>query len=400
MKRVLSFHRKEAYNLIDLFTDELGCALNRLGVGFDVIDQPDKDAGTEQIARMLDKEHYDAVIVFNAEGQQDYELNGQNIWEMYDIPFYNYILDHPVEHQKEMRKPYKDMNVITIDSEHAKLASRWFPHLRSVNYIPAGGTGGIDKMDPDEWISRSKDIIYVGVHEDLEKMTDTIAGYPEHTVKLIGNIIDLMLDDKNMSYYQAFRTILADYGLLNDLSDEDELGYAVICRIASRYIRAYRREEIIRYILDTDNDWKLHIFGNGWDRINEESSNRAILHEPLPYSEMIKLYEDSKIVLNVMSHYKNAILDRIPSAMLSGACVLSESTDYLARTVPGDAIYFYDTDRPYEVPGMITDMLVHPERLFGTAQKGHEYAVGSLKWDNTAEKLIGVISTHTDGRGK
>ncbi|MCR5279030.1 MAG: hypothetical protein K6E19_06275 [Lachnospiraceae bacterium] len=390
MRRILGLHRHEAYNIINLFTDELGSAFKQLGVLFDVVEEAD-DGSIGQIVQILEGQHYDAVIVFNAQEQQDYELNGENIWDKYDIPFYNYILDHPVEHQREMRKPYKDMNIITIDREHADLVSKWFPNVRSVHFVPDGGTGGINEMDYEKWCLRSNNVIYVGVHEDLNNMIDILSGYPKHTAVMIGNIIDLMLDDSKLSYYEAFRKIMTDLGILPDLNAEEELGYAIICRIASRYIRAYRREEIVRYILESEHEWKLHIFGDGWNSINEESNRRAILHETLPYSETIKLYEDSKIVLNVMSHFKNAILDRIPSAMLSGACVLSEKTEFLSKTIPGDAIFFYDTDMPNLVPEKISGILEDPQRAFDTAKRGHEYANTSLRWQNTAEELIKII---------
>ena len=246
-------------------------------------------------------------------------------------------------------------------------------------------------MDYEGWCSRKNNVIYVGVHEDLNNMIEVLSGYPKHTAIMIGNIIDLMLDEPKLSYYEAFCKIMTDLGILPDLNAEEELGYAIICRIASRYIRAYRREEVVRYILDSDHEWKLQIYGDGWDRINEESNRRAILHKTLPYSETIKLYEDTKIVLNVMSHFKNAILDRIPSAMLSGASVLSEKTEFLTNTIPGNGIFYYDTDKPYMVPETISDILIDPQKAFDTAKKGFEYASDSLKWQNTADKLINII---------
>ncbi len=389
-KRILGLHRTDTYDLYDHFTKELGKGLEKCGVKFDIIDDPGAEKGPELIASHLSSISYDAVIVFNALGQQDYELNGRNIWKAHSIPFINYILDHPAEHQKELRSASCDMHVICIDSEHADLVRTWFPHIRSAHYLPVGGSGHAFPSDPESRTGRAKDITYIGVHEDLNGMIRILSDYPPHTGRLIANLIDLMLDHRELSYHQALHKILNDCGL-SGLSSEEELGYAVICRIACRYIRAYAREEIIRYLLSEKQEWTLHIYGSGWDAVNSESAAKAMLHPPVPYKDTPEIYADSKIVLNVMSHFKNALLDRIPSAMLSGALVFSDRTSFLENLLPAGSVSYYDADKPGNAGASVSLLLSDPSEAFRIADNGHNYALTHLTWENTARKLLTML---------
>ena len=66
-----------------------------LDVSTNPVEQPNNE-----ILKSIKEEGYDAVLAFNAVGQQNYIYDDRNLWDSMGIPFVNYIVDHPQMHEK------------------------------------------------------------------------------------------------------------------------------------------------------------------------------------------------------------------------------------------------------------------------------------------------------------
>ena len=138
------------------------------------------------------------------------------------------------------------------------------------------------------------------------------------------------------------------------------------------------------------SDIKLHIFGDGWEKIADEYSSNTIIHSPISYYDTAKLCRNSKVLFNVMPLFKDGSHDRIATAMLNETAAITDHSKYLDQ-VCGDYISFFDINQPWELPDKIQKMLDHYEELLPQIRKAKEFAEKNMTWDYVADKIIEIL---------
>ena len=104
MKILLIKREDVCYSSLSCFLDELKNGIESNGTKVDTLDvsnNPLVSPDREELLRIV-RGGYDAVLTFNAVGQQNYELDNKNLWDEAGIPFINYIVDHPLQHNKAL----------------------------------------------------------------------------------------------------------------------------------------------------------------------------------------------------------------------------------------------------------------------------------------------------------
>jgi spore maturation protein CgeB len=98
----------------------------------------------------------------------------------------------------------------------------------------------------------------------------------------------------------------------------------------------------------------------------------------------------SKIVLNTImvpgSH------ERVFSAMLNGAVVLSDSNQFYQDFFKdGEDLLLYRWTQIDKLPGIIKEALSSPEKLAQIAAAGQQKAMAEHTWEKRAEMLLGML---------
>ena len=197
-----------------------------------------------------------------------------------------------------------------------------------------------------------------------------------------------MLDDRRISTEVALRKVLNDMNIMAD-TELFKFYMQKICS-ATFYIRAYIREEIIRYL--ALSDIRLDLFGGGWDKLGDLGN--ITYHGQVPYNESLKLCLDSKISLNVMPLFRNGLHDRIPTAMLCGSAVMTDSSAYIEEifdTKDNKEILLYDAACPWLIADKLTEALSHEDELYEISLRGMKKATEKLSWDERAKEIIDII---------
>nr|MCR4642882.1 hypothetical protein [Lachnospiraceae bacterium] len=140
--KVLLFLREEICNgLINEYIRRLSKGLNACGIETDFYDISRYllTPPPESELRNWPEKHYDAALAFNAIGQQNYMLDGENIYDRMGIPFYNYLLDHPLEHDPDVAMGPADYRIICLDRDHVDYVYKYYPNVKKCYFLPLPG---------------------------------------------------------------------------------------------------------------------------------------------------------------------------------------------------------------------------------------------------------------------
>ncbi len=393
LKRVLMFHGTDVCNnTLNLFSDFVAKKLISKGVDVVYIDLfQDGEKLTESYMDVIRK-GVDAAIAFNAAGQQSTVINGVNIYEYMEIPFFNWIVDHPCEHVVDLESDVSRYHVICIDRDHVDFIKKYFYNIQDAHFIPLGGyEAGIEELTEEDFFDREFDIIYTAGNYPLELQIKKIKDLlPDNLQKVSFDMIDYMLDNRSANNEESLRYALRANGFYVD--DSEFKDYAYMTSMTNIFVRTYVRQELVANI--AASGLPMHIFGDGWDLL--EDKGNLILHGSVSYVESAELCKKARLSLNVMPWFKNGIHDRIPTAMLAGSAVITDPTDYIRESFATDGdgrqLYLYEIDKPQLAPDLIRYALKNPVQLFATAQRGFKKAREELTWDCQVDKLIDIIT--------
>ena len=167
---------------------------------------------------------------------------------------------------------------------------------------------------------------------------------------------------------------------------------AKICSPAITYIRTWIRKTVVKNLMDSGIPF--HIFGNGWDKLNASSPNsKAILHGDIPITETINLMKDTKLSLNIMPMFKAGTHDRISTAQLNGAAVMTDSNDYIKQLYSENEIYKFSLVNYQSLPTLLQTILNNKKSLYEVAINGQKKAQEHLSWDKIGNRLINILET-------
>ncbi len=403
--RILMFHTNNAsFNTLNIFYEKLAGEFQKKGHETSFIDLMD-DGAISELYRRLDTRKYDIVFSINSIGEGGIRLpNGKNIYDNFHIPFLEMLLDHPMDHIGYILNSGNDFHLTYCDRDHRAFIEDYCPRVKSCHFVEE--VGGLEPEDTsftmDDFISRPFNGVFIGNHMDLAEGDTYLMSLPFNLRMIAADMIDYMLEYRDVHAAAAMRKILDDHGL-KELYGED---FAKTCGLLSRvtyYVRSYVREEIVRYIMESGISFD--IFGGGWEQIKDQQPNNVKIHKGVPYPQTADIYGKARIALNVSPWFRNGSHDRIPTVLMNGAVMLTDHTilldeKYLSMPESERFMVFYDISRPQDIPGMISGLTSDPDRLYKMSESGRKYANKNLTWEKTAERILDIISHLLHMHGK
>ena len=388
MNKILLFHRDKAGNdTLNCFTELLGKALNRTGIETKVFDIEPYGTGRMPDGEVLYKEivnaGFDAAIAFNSVGQEKYSIDGKNVFDMAGFPYINYIVDHPLDHFFSLTNVPKEYYVICMDREHVDFIKSVIPEVKDAFFLPLGGV--IDESGIKE---KKYDVVFTASLLDRNVIEQKILEMSGTLQKITLDTIDYLLFNRDASVEEGLLSVLEDKGLHCDNAN-DYLAYSFATKEIYKYLRSYYREECVRYIMQSDVE--LHIFGGGWERIISDNSSKVIIHDTIPYYDTARLTSESKVLLNIMPLFKDGSHDRIATAMLNGAAVLTDHSKYLDENY-SEYLDFFDINHPEDIPNQIDYIIKHYDEHQFKIESAKKYAHRYMSWDCVAERIIDICN--------
>lgn len=332
------------------------------------------------------------LINFNFHGMsgEDYFLDesGRSMWDALQIPSYNIVVDHPMYYHHFLEKVPSNYHHISIDRNHEKYMRRFFPEIENGPFLPLAGTQLYKDRSNVPISQRRYDVVMVGnycIPRTFEKYITRID--EEYTAFYYGMIDEL--------FAKPWRTIeeVAQEHLLREIGEipEEELKKAMASlTFIDLYVRYTFRGRAVQELADAGI--KVHVFGDGWDRLECKHPENLILMNNLDSEGCLKKLRQTKLSLNVMPWFKDGAHDRIFNTMLNGAVCLTDSSIYLDGILEDQKnSAIYSLSEMEKLPEIAGALLEDTDKMQSIADSGYQLAQGGHTWAHRAGVLHKLV---------
>lgn len=302
------------------------------------------------------------------------------------FPRVHYLCDHPLYLQERLKHLNENDIILNVDAKHTAFLRKYDPHFRYVTYVPLSGTGA-DVLKPYQ--NRSMEVLFTGSYWIPQMPVQKKAGMGfADSVKW--SVQTLMIDNPYLSAEEALEKVLESFQVTVDREDFT----AILSEISDVefYARAYYRDKMMRTLLNAGID--VWVYGTGWEKLS--CPGREHLHVMEGGAEVARrALGDAKIVLNIMPGFKAGFQERIAAAMLSGAVVVTDVSDYLKEHFSdGREIVFYQLDQLEALPGIIQNLQEDRARCERIADNGKHVAQHQHTWMQRVMQMAEQIEAY------
>lgn len=333
----------------------------------------------------------DLSIGVNAMGMQMNFADNQvlDVYADLDVTHISILLDEPFNsYCNGYDKPAKNHIITYLDGTDKEYFSKM--NLAGDKYklfMPLGGTES--KLSIEELLEikrkSSYDVVFsAGSFGDCTRgpLWDKFGPMPgKYMLNILTDILSL-LRSKPVSVVTAAKAVLKDRGM-------EETNFfqamAVFFPAIIAYIKAWRRKTLVVELLNAGI--ALDVFGAGWDKMDLPQG--AKLHGAIAYEDMLQVMSKAKIVVNDEACFNEGAHDRVFTAMLNGAVVVSEYSSYLAEEFILDQdLVMFDWQniggQIQKIPELLTNK-TYRERM---ARNAYNKVIKRHTWRNRAERML------------
>lgn len=323
-----------------------------------------------------------------------YTSPGETMYKNLDAPYVSILLDAPYNRTVDnIGFDCKNHFLCLLDKSHLGIAKKLYPQKKFYGemFLPLGGISGSNE---DEIFSRERpyDVVVSASsfsngnpvrfwHEDIAD---------KKFVRILDDVADYLLAEP-VSVAQGFKYVLNDRGLYDEAFMNAMLPYYFK---VFRYIKTVRRAKSIELLVK--NDICVDIFGDGWENIpivRDNIGGCVRLHKGTSYQEALNLMAQAKVVFQDQAEFNNGAHDRVFSAMLSGAVVVSEYSSYLDKEFSnGKDIFMYDWKNGLSQVNIIKELLNDESKRLSAAVSAYGKANRRHRWVNRAQSITEAMA--------
>lgn len=320
--------------------------------------------------------------------------NQKCIYEDLDIPYVSILLDAPYNTSiGNLGFDCKNHFLCLLDKSHLGIAKKFYPQKKFYGemFLPLGGIPGGNEY---EIFSRERpyDVVVSASsfsngnpvrfwHEDIAD---------KKFVRILDDVADYLLVEP-VSVAQGFKYVLNDRGLYDEVFMNAMLPYYFK---VFRYIKTVRRARSIELLVK--NDICVDIFGDGWENVpvvRDNIGGCVQLHKGTSYQEALDLMAQAKIVFQDQAEFNNGAHDRVFSAMLSGAVVVSEYSSYLDKEFSnGKDIFMYNWKNGLTQVNIIKELVNDESKRVSAAVSAYGKVNERHRWINRAQSIVEVMA--------
>ncbi len=367
---------------LDYFSRQLGKTFTEKGYKIFYFDFAKEEKSLKLMRKFIDVGET-VMITFNFIGISAEEIlysgEGESVFDMYEIPCYNIVVDHPFYYHKHYPLVPKKYTQISIDRLHHTFMERFYPEIHLGGFLPLAGTG-ICPLDTP----REMDVVFTGNYTPPESFNKPITRINDEYTAFYHSILDELILHPSRDIAEVFLEFLQK--AMQYVSDKDAAECMSNMIFLDLYIRFHFRGEIIKTLVD--NGIRVDVFGEGWTELPVNHPENLIIHGGTNSVGCLKNIGNAKISLNIMPWFKDGAHDRIFNSMLNGGVCLSDDSKYLREILSnGKHIIFYSLEKIEALPGMVKRLLDDPELLSAVREEGFALASKTHTWAHRADYL-------------
>lgn len=135
---ILLFESRDlCYESNQYFVEQLNQEFQRAGYKTEICDLSlDMEEKLEDVLKR--RQEFSAAFDFNSRLTRAEMEDGTPFIDALSIPFFNYLVDHPLYHHGGLRRKFENYSVICIDKRHQEYIKHYYPHIKNVFLVPLG----------------------------------------------------------------------------------------------------------------------------------------------------------------------------------------------------------------------------------------------------------------------
>lgn len=336
----------------------------------------------EKLEEILQRQdEYLAAFDFNSLLPRLELEDGTPYLNVFQVPFYNYLVDHPLYHHAALKHSFSNYSVICIDTCHKNYVEHYYPHIRHTLYLPIGGMKA--EMERS-WDQKRFELLFLGTYEAEQELYSQLEDYPINRKKEVMSLIEMMENDAELTQEAALEQYLREQGEV--LQKEDFTRRLNQNYLADKYLRNLRRKQEV--IAAAKTGVPFTVMGHGWEELEELNRKNVTVRSGVGFAASIQMIADAKMLLNTTPGFHGGLHDRVYSSMLNGTVCLTEQSSFAESVLRNgrDAV-LYDSKRPENLQESVIKLYENPEWMMRIASQAKQKAKENDTWEARVEEL-------------
>jgi len=349
---------KSELDVLNLFSEELKKGFISVGYEIYEFDLNDCVKSLGLLYEYIAEKRVVAMVGFNLSVFGLKTPSGINVWETLGIRCINILVDHPYWYHEIISNMPGDGIILSIDRNHMKYVSRYYPEIPICGFLPHGGTisDEVSKNGLKEIKDRSIDVLYAGsLNADYGNIKrPDFSNLTFDGDKIYDKALEYLLKNTSQTVEYAVEKVLDQENIV--LDEEAKRVFISSCRSLESILGTHFRVGLLEGIAKAGI--KLTIYGSNWEKCEWVNLPNVSYGGRISPKEVLNKMADSKIVLNSMPWFKDGSHERIFNGMLNGAVVATENNPYLSEINDNENIILFntgDTDFPERIKELLAD---------------------------------------------
>lgn len=382
VKRIDFFlYHHESFPVEPFFVDEFCAAWERRGVHCRKF--PIEMKGSAEYLRSLLRDPPDFTCCFAGK----FTPPGNTTSQVMGIPHLYYFVDSAIYGNSLWNDPGVIFSCIDqLELQHLKESQ---PQLNLL-FLPQATAIQASRADH---LERPYEVVFIGNCIDYETIrAHSREFFAPNEYELIERSVEEVLFDPARPFFKAI------LDQIDDETKEDSRKLHWLWRYCEDISRGLDRISLIRSISCA----KVHLFGRctigrrDWSSYLGDRSN-VVVHPTLPYDEGLKLFEQSKIVLNSTPQYKRGAHERVFTGMARGALMVTNDNPLMRQIFePDEELLLYHHPDLHLLDEQINSYLSHFKKWQETAERGRKKVLCDHTWDARVECCLQQLPTILD----
>jgi|GEM_PF-1978179 len=369
-----------SYGVVNYFSDELCRAFNRMGHHAEIIDLKELKNGLS-ISRNIN-----LVLGYNVIGA----IGDNQAYDNQGTVFGGLLVDHPFYHYNRIKSINAKKTFFSmLDEGTIETAEKYIKSDGIYTHLMHAGS-----YAKGNYADRAYDVVVIGgLTDDHSNIEEKLNQIPEGYIRDIAR----KLYEKACAHYcktldQYLEEILHSMKITDEIIRMEKFGYlmAYIYNIVDKALRSKTRYNAILSLIKSGIT--VHFYGNC--QVNGLSSYDSFInHGPVDYQEILEVMAQSKILIHDIAYFKNGSHERIFSAMLNGALVISNTNNYSFNLYKdGESIVFYDVNDQKDYVEKVKYYLANENERSRIAENAYRITSEYNTWENRANEILEIYN--------
>lgn len=368
------------YNVVLEFANELIREWEKT-CQVEVLDGSDRESYETKKKEILNGKKYDLIFSFNALAWEE-EPELMKLLMQGKTIYATQLLDHPLHHHTRLVKMTAGRCVVFVpDYNHLTYLKQYYPNITECAFMPHGGSLG---DEPVSYQQRKQKVVFMGTYISSEQIRKKLTQKGEFQRILQEELMHQLEEHTDWTMEQAFREMIRMYQM-EEAESEIPQDLAALAD-ADLYIRSLYREKVLRILLESGI--AVDVYGDYWEQFICRNDSLLQIHPPCDFQEALHVMENAKIVLNVMPWFKAGSHERIFNALGCRSIVLTDESAYINDLEQKDGIVTFDLKHLEKLPGLVQEILEHPEESEQQAAAGYRNCKEHHLWKKRAQAIV------------